>query len=331
MPCFAPICPVSVVIPTLNRPKMATAAVMSVLAQTNPPREIIVVVDGPEEISTGRHSTAAALAALKLTPGSPTSLRVIALPASVGGAEARNIGARAASADWIAFLDDDDLWLPEKLEIQLAFAALLPPEMTPVLSCPVLARSPVADEVWPRQPYVSRESMSEYLFCRRGFRYGAALLQTSTLLAPRALLQRLPFAAGLRKHQDWDWLLRVAADPAVSIHCVGKVPLVVFHVEGNRASVGRTKDWRFSFAWALERRQYFTPRALLGFLVTECAAQAQAESLRSRLSLLCAVLLQGFPTSGQWVHLLVFLMVPQGTRRFLRDTLYAGKQGVLPL
>lgn len=231
----------------------------------------------------------------------------------------RNLGVQMATGDWIAFLDDDDLWLPPKLAAQLAFAGTLAPGSTPVLSCPVLARSPQWEEVWPREPYRPGEPMAEYLFCRRGWRYGSALLQTSTLLAPRNLLLRIPFTPGLRKHQDWDWLLRVAADSHVSIYSVGPAPLAVFHVEGDRPSVGRARNWRFSFEWAREREQFFTPRAFSGFLATECAAQAQGESWSERVALLRAFVRTGPPSLVELARLAVFLLVPQNTRRAIRD------------
>ena len=65
--------------------------------------EAIVVIDGPDAAS--QH----ALARI-----GDARLRVIALPESVGGSEARNIGARAAASRWIALLDDDDEWLLNK-------------------------------------------------------------------------------------------------------------------------------------------------------------------------------------------------------------------------
>ena len=305
------------VIPTRNRAEMALAAVRSALRQTYPPCEVIVVVDGPE-------NTDAPGGNLKTTPEALASvedprLRVLALAAPVGGGQARNLGVQAAGGCWVAFLDDDDLWMPGKLAAQLAFAGQLPSGCTPVLSCPVLARSPHWDEIWPREPYRAGESMAEYLFCRRGWRYGSALLQTSTLLAPRDLLLRIPFTIGLRKHQDWDWLLRVAADPSVTIHSSGRLPLAIFHVEGDRASVGRARNWRFSLEWALARQQHFTPRALAGFIATECAAQAQGENWCERVAVLRAFLRSGTARPPDYLRLAVFLLVPQSARRSIRD------------
>ncbi len=315
---------VSVVIPTRNRPQMVFAAVRSALSQTLPPVEVVVVIDGPAALdAAGAQSaiddgTQAALAQIV-----DKRLRVITLPSQVGGAEARNIGVRAATGNWIAFLDDDDLWLPGKLAVQLGFAAALPANITPVLSCPVLARSPQWEELWPRTPYRPGESMAEYLFCRRGWRYGSALLQTSTLLVPRELLLRVPFAMGLRKHQDWDWLLRATAEPGVIVYPVGKVPLAIFHVEGERSSVGRACDWRFSFAWASERQGYFTSRAYASFLVTECAAQASAQGWRERLAFVSALLRTDLShlVLSQLLQLMAFLLFSQKSRRALRTVL----------
>lgn len=98
---------VSVVIPVLNYGRYVGAAIESALQQTLPPHEVIVVDDGSTDD----------------TPGVLASFghRIIVLRTShVGSPQARNLGAARATGDVLAFLDADDLWLPRKLERQIA-------------------------------------------------------------------------------------------------------------------------------------------------------------------------------------------------------------------
>jgi glycosyltransferase involved in cell wall biosynthesis len=97
---------VSVIIPTYNRAEMVCAAVDSVLKQTYPNIELIVVDDGSTDDTTDA----------LMRYGS--RLRLIHQDNS-GPAAARNRGAEIADGDIIAFLDSDDLWLPDKIEKQL--------------------------------------------------------------------------------------------------------------------------------------------------------------------------------------------------------------------
>lgn len=98
--------PVSVVIPVFNGERFLARAIESVAAQTLPPDEIIIVDDG---------STDAGPAIAGSLPG----VRLIRQP-NAGGAAARNTGIGAARSDLVAFLDQDDLWAPRKLELQVA-------------------------------------------------------------------------------------------------------------------------------------------------------------------------------------------------------------------
>lgn len=314
---------VSVVIPTRGRPEMLTAAVHSALGQTLPPFEILVIVDGPETAAMG--STADALERSG-AHGSSVPVHVLELSSPVGGGAARNLGVQAARGEWIAFLDDDDTWLPEKLQVQCAEATGIAQGIEPVLSCSVIARSPDCDEVWPRVRYKPGQPMADYLFCRKGLRYGSSLLQTSTLLARRTLLERVPFTPGLKKHQDWDWLIRVAAEPDVVVSMAGAKPLVIFHIQGTRQSVSRSADWRFSLAWLRERQHLFSARAKVGFLTTECAAQAQRQSLTDRLSLLREVLQARGLRPLDCFRLMLFLGAPRRLRTSFVRWLQGRKQ-----
>ena len=100
---------VSVIIPTCNRACVITRALASVYAQTRAPDEVIVVDDGSVD------NTEAIV-----RDGFPNA-RYLYQPNS-GVSAARNAGIRAAAGEWIALLDSDDEWLPDKLQRQLQLA-----------------------------------------------------------------------------------------------------------------------------------------------------------------------------------------------------------------
>ena len=98
---------ISVIIPVYNAERYLAEAIESVLAQTRPPAEIIIVDDGS-------------------TDESPRIARGFAKPvlyhaqSHAGAGAARNLGVALAKGEWLAFLDADDLWLPDKLASQMA-------------------------------------------------------------------------------------------------------------------------------------------------------------------------------------------------------------------
>jgi GT2 family glycosyltransferase len=95
---------VSVVIPSHNRPVLLQEALSSVLEQTYPPSEIIVVDDAstpPVCLPASRNGI---------------TLRLLRHEQAKGGAAAKSAGAHAARSELLAFLDDDDLWAPTYLE-----------------------------------------------------------------------------------------------------------------------------------------------------------------------------------------------------------------------
>jgi glycosyltransferase involved in cell wall biosynthesis len=102
---------VSVVVPTRNRSALLAMTLRSVLRQQDIDFEVIVV----DEASTD--DTRAVVAALD-----DTRVRVIRHEMPLGVSSARNRGAAEAVGDWLAFVDDDDLWAPDKLARQLQAA-----------------------------------------------------------------------------------------------------------------------------------------------------------------------------------------------------------------
>jgi glycosyltransferase involved in cell wall biosynthesis len=98
---------VSVIIPTYNRALICRTAVESVLSQTHGNVEVVVVDDGSKDNTR------------ELINGLDKRVKYI-YQANAGVSAARNTGLGAATGDYIAFLDSDDVWLPWKLEAQLS-------------------------------------------------------------------------------------------------------------------------------------------------------------------------------------------------------------------
>jgi glycosyltransferase involved in cell wall biosynthesis len=294
---------ITVVIPTNGRPQLLKRAILSALAQTHRNIEVIVVVDG-EDAST----VEAVNQILDLR------LSVIAMVPAVGGAEARNAGARAARGRYIALLDDDDEWLPEKLAKQLALAEACSSDPFVVVTQYLYRLGGRADEVWPGHLPAIGEPLSEFLFSSRGG------FQTSTYLCPRNLFLDHPFTAGLKKHQDWDWFLRLSVLPGFKLLVIAE-PLSIYWIPlHTRASVSGKLDWKFSAAWAKSCLPLMTRKAYAGFLVKIClrGALIQKERREALRLLLREMFFVGRPSPAVLGEFFASLAIPEGMRLRLR-------------
>ena len=260
---------VSVVVPTRNRPDLVVRAVQSALEQTLPTIEVIVVVDGPDD------KTIHVLSAIK-----DARLRVKILPHNLGPAEARNAGVKEARGPWVAFLDHDDEWLPQKLHLQLQLAQQSV-HRYPIIGCRLTVRREMGDLVWPTRSPKPNEPMSEYLFCRTQLFAGEGNLQSSTIFTARALLQAVPFRKEAQRHDDIDWVLRATTLNGVGVQYVPEsAPLVIWHRDDNRGTISSKTDWRFSLSWINQNKDLVTSRAYASFLLTWASVGAVQEGNR---------------------------------------------------
>ena len=294
---------ITAVIPTRNRPSLVLRAVQSVLQQAGISLEVVVVIDGPDD------STVRALTAID-----DPRVRIVPLPNSVGGAEARNTGVRNARGEWIAFLDDDDEWLPGKLRSQFEQLGALPNPQHFIFCGQVLARSPQGEVTWPEKsptaPY------SEYLLVRDRLTYGEGLIQTSTILAHRTLLERVPFQVGLKKHQDWDWVLR-ATDQGAQVAFL-KQQLAIWNLDEDRTRVSSENSWRVSLEWIRSSRNRVTPRAYTSFIATYVAPQAAASGSASFIELAKEMFSCGAPRLRDVTVFLASWLFPSSQRQRIR-------------
>ncbi|MFC7267563.1 glycosyltransferase [Microbacterium fluvii] len=270
-------------IPTMGtRPDELVAAVRSVSAQrpSSNVGKVIVVLDDPS-FSTAELSA--------LLEGLSVDVAVIR---STDGLSARQSGVLAARSDWIAFLDDDDLWEPQKLEEQMRLAENTAGKVT-VVACRVsheMAGAIDASHSIPRRLMDPRNSVAGYLFRRRPPTRRRPSLFTSTLLVPRALCLEVPWRK-IPRHQDWDWLVRADARPDV---VVVQSPRVLVRIRvGSPGSISRSPDWRSSLEWAEETLAAFADRRIVAdFLASQslryAASARSATGVRSVLGALFA-------------------------------------------
>ncbi|MHC1759629.1 MAG: glycosyltransferase family 2 protein [Negativicutes bacterium] len=184
---------ISVVIPTHNRAAMLEKAVLSAIKQEGVDFAIeICVVDDASTDNT--QEVLSRLQAIE------KRLIVIRNECPVGGAEARNIGIKYTCGQWVAFLDDDDEWLPNKLTKQLAFMRQNPEATGCSCGYCLIVNNKIRQEVFPPHNF------AQYMLMRSNVLGGA-----SAIFAKRSvLLEILGFDNRLKSGQDWDLWLRLS-------------------------------------------------------------------------------------------------------------------------
>jgi glycosyltransferase involved in cell wall biosynthesis len=178
---------VSVVIPSYNYGRFVVEAVKSALAQTYRPIEVIVVDDGSTD------DTAERLAAYA------DRIRYIRQENS-GLSAARNTGIRAATGEWVALLDADDLWHRQKLEVQLRAGERA---SVGLIGSPG-AKTPPTTEDLPADPPAQKVGVRDFLLSAR--------MGPSSALIRRTCFESVGyFDESLRSIEDRDMWLRLAA------------------------------------------------------------------------------------------------------------------------
>lgn len=215
---------VTVVIPCFNAQEFIEATLNSVLAQTYPHFEVIVVDDKSTDQS--RNVVARVMAR-------DARVKLIEMQQNAGApAKPRNIGIRAAQGEWIALLDADDIWHPRKLEVQMRLlarhrAAMCSTEMRDFGSESEIAFLPVD------APTVKRVTFRQQLLKYR--------TPTSSIVIRRELMLAHPFNEDLsfKAREDTDCFIRVHE----SIPCSLKVchPFVYYRLQSAQISGNK---WR---------------------------------------------------------------------------------------
>lgn len=246
---------------------MVVEAIASVLAQTSRDFALVVVDDGSSDGSAD-----AARDAMTAAPNGSCVVRQEAC----GVAAARNAGAAAVDSAWLAFLDSDDLWLPEKLAIQMAWLDARPSY-----------RIGQTGERWiddgrHRNPRAWHRK-EEWLFPRCLER---CLVSPSAVVIRRDLWEALGgFDSSYPVCEDYELWLRVALREPVGLV---DEPLVVKR--------GGHADQLSRSTWGLDR---WRVAALVKLLASDALGEGERPATLAVLRAKCAVLAKGAERRGR--------------------------------
>ena len=216
---------VSVVIPVFNRVETLDAVVACLRAQTLTDWEAIFVDDGSEP---------------DLSPAlqpflSDKRLRCVRLERNGGVSAARNRGVQEARGRYVAFLDSDDQWFPDKLSRQVAaMASEAGDDRAFCVTLTAVMMPGGWQRVRPNFPPRPGKSFGHYLYVQGGF------AQISSLLLPRALAMAHPVREGLRRYEDH--LLFIDLDAGGARYVVVPEILTVWHNDARPDRLSRRDD-----------------------------------------------------------------------------------------
>ena len=207
---------VSVIVPTRNRRALLEATLSSVLSQQEVDLEVIVV----DEASTD--GTPAMLASLV-----DRRVHVIRNGSPRGVSSARNQGAAAASGEWVAFVDDDDLWAPTKLVRQLQAARAANRDWVYAGSVSITDRGGIIDGHPPLPPEHVVTALRRYNAIPGG--------GSNVIIRGTTLRRAGPFDTRLHNYcEDWELWIRLAQIGPPAWVCS---PLIAYRVHDSNASL----------------------------------------------------------------------------------------------
>lgn len=293
----------SVIITTTPDRGTLPRAVASAVAQGDEIDEIVIVTDA--EVSIPWSDT--------LNESDPEVRLIATGPGAPHGANrARMTGVRASKSKYVAFLDDDDAWLPGKIEAQRRLLE----DGANVASCRTVVVNDGLDlrRVEPARLYSDDKSIGDYLFTRTSLFSGTRSMQTSTIMCQRIDVLACPFDENLKRHQDWDWLIR--AERSLGGRIVMHRSALVEQFIDHGISISRRRDWRYSFEWAKSVRPFLTARAYSDLILITVGGNASSVAgLAVWRQIVGEVLRNGTVVTPAWLVFVGIVVVPDNVRR----------------
>lgn len=296
---------VSVIIPYYNREHTIALALQSVLAQTLVDWEV-VLVDDASRVDPGEIVS-------RIVPAE--RLQVIRQPTNQGPGAARNAGVRAARGEYVAFLDSDDAWMPEKLEHQLRAVLALPePEMAFCVTQTRVEMGDGAIRIQPSRPVGQGESFADFLYV------GMEFAQSSSFFLSRAAALKLPFEEELRQYEDH--LFFIDAGNFGMRYSLVPQQLVVWYDDDREDRLGSADSVRRGYKFLDLARRRLGERAAAGFEARFLGPYLLRSSPLQALGALARAVSRGAMTPVAALKVIVRALVPASMYRAARLAKY---------
>lgn len=234
----------SVVIPVFNREQSLENALQSVIKQSFQNFEVLIVDDGSEPVIANKIKQL-------IVNFQDQRLKLLRHKINKNGAAARNTGIGAASGQYVCFLDSDDIWLPNKLELVFnCINTQNPSDYFLIHHQYRNSKNGVLAEALPKISKGSYESVAHYSFVTND----VGGIQSSTICVPIELAKRCLFDERFSGHQDWDFALQVGAFTR-HFYFISE-PLTIRNKDSDYG-VADGLSWQYSLWFYTQRASYF--------------------------------------------------------------------------
>lgn len=217
---------VSIIMPAYQAERYIEEAIQSVLSQTCSDWELIIIDD-----CSGDGTAQIIKNYIKKNP----KIHYYRNEVNLGAAETRNFGVSVAAGEWIAYLDSDDCWHPEKLERQLETAEKTKAELLFTGSSFINEESQPLDSYFPAPETVGYQELLKQ-----------NVISCSSVLLRRELAEAYPMKCASLLHEDFAVWLQILRDKGICAFGVNE-PLLIYRIHTNSKSGNKWKAAKMTF------------------------------------------------------------------------------------
>lgn len=271
----------SVVIPMHNASKKIARTLDSLLEQDFKDFEVIIVDDFSDDVQDS-------LSIIKSDIYSALNIRTHLFERNKNGAAARNQGIDLAEGKYVAFLDSDDEWTPDKL--MFVYEYIKKNDMTNVIlySQVKLIDSSAVIDVLPKERIPAGTRVDEYLFALGGF------IQTSSIVVSTVNAKKIRFNPSFRRHQDYDFCIR-ADSLGLEFRLIDK-PLCIYNiVQGYGDWKRKGESEQYSIFWLEAMKPYLSRKAIHSYKAFLMPGRCKMDGKKYKASLYFFI---NFPFTG---------------------------------